>query len=148
MPDEINPRIARRVFNAWVEATRRNPNRCKLTAARRNRINARLAEGYDEGTLVTAIQGNQQSPWHQGDNPGGTVWDDLDIICRSGAHVERFSRLAEGQGRAPDKAAIVRTEAQDQQAARFQQDKDEAVPCPPEVAEKLAAVRRKLGGRA
>jgi hypothetical protein len=37
------------------------------------------------------------SDWHMGDNPRGKRYDDLELILRDSAHIERFATIcAEG----------------------------------------------------
>lgn len=47
----------RRVFDHWLFMLGRSPRRCKLGPTRRAAINAALAIGYDEDTLMLACEG-------------------------------------------------------------------------------------------
>ncbi len=47
----------RRVFGHWLFMLGRSPRRCKLGPTRRAAINAALAIGYDEDTLMLACEG-------------------------------------------------------------------------------------------
>lgn len=81
-----------RVFAHWLDTTGRDPSRTRLGAERRRVIEARLKD-YPEADLIAAIDGNQLSAFHQGDNPGRKKYDDLTLILRNGAHLERFRDL-------------------------------------------------------
>ncbi|MCI0699318.1 hypothetical protein L0337_45860, partial [candidate division KSB1 bacterium] len=67
----------------------------KLTKERRRKVQMRLKEGYTVEQLKQAIDGNKASPFHQGQNDHGTKYDDLELICRKGAQVEKFIGIAE-----------------------------------------------------
>jgi len=47
----------RRIFEHWLFMLGRSPRRCKLGPTRRAAINAALAIGYDEDTLLLACEG-------------------------------------------------------------------------------------------
>jgi uncharacterized protein YdaU (DUF1376 family) len=79
------------VFTYW-QAKMKHPN-AKLTAKRKRKVVTRLNEGYSTSQLKSAIDGCEQSPFHQGDNPSGTIFDDLELICRDGEHVEQFINI-------------------------------------------------------
>jgi len=64
----------------------------KFTAKRKRRVQQRLAEGYTVLQLYAAVEGCKASGFHQGENRDGKVWDDLELICRDGEHVEKFLR--------------------------------------------------------
>jgi hypothetical protein len=83
------------LFDLWVEVVGRDPKRTRLTAQRRKKIQARLAEGYTVAEIEAAIRGVVLSGWHMGDNEQRTRYDDLTVICRDGAQVERFAGLSE-----------------------------------------------------
>jgi hypothetical protein len=83
------------LFDLWVETVGRDPKRTRLTAQRRKKIQARLAEGYTVAEIEAAIRGVVLSGWHMGDNEQRTRYDDLTVICRDGSQVERFAGLTE-----------------------------------------------------
>jgi uncharacterized phage protein (TIGR02220 family) len=76
------------VFDYW-KTTLDHP-RAILDAKRKKFVRARLDEKFSVDDLKAAIDGCRASPWHMGQNPHGTVWDDLTLICRDAAHVEMF----------------------------------------------------------
>jgi transposase-like protein len=76
------------VFEFWKSAL--NHPRAILDAKRRRLVTARLAEGFTVEQLQAAITGCSRSAFHQGSNDSGAVYDDLALICRDAAHVEKF----------------------------------------------------------
>jgi len=82
------------VFLHW-QKTLNHPD-AKLTAKRKRNISARLKEGYTVEDLCLAIEGCAASAFHQGDNDNGKVFDDLELICRSGEKVEQFKNHKKG----------------------------------------------------
>jgi hypothetical protein len=89
----------RTVFDAWVSICERDRSRTKLTADRRNKIKARLREGYTVDDLIATCHGVMRSDFHRGDNPNGTVYTDIKTIFRDGSQVEKFSQMNEQQPR-------------------------------------------------
>lgn len=81
----------RLVFEHWLAVMRRNPKTTKLDGKRKGKVRARLREGRSVADLCRAIDGCRASSWHMGDNPEGKRHDDLELICRDAAHVERFT---------------------------------------------------------
>jgi hypothetical protein len=77
-----------KVFDYWKEAL--SHPRSILDQKRKRLIEARLKEGYSEEDLRQAIRGIKNSPHNMGRNDTGTVYDDITLICRDAAHVERF----------------------------------------------------------
>lgn len=80
------------VFEFWRAETGRV--KAKLTTDRRTKIAARLKEGYTVDEIKRAIDGCRASPFHRGENPTGKVWDDIELICRTGAKLEGFLNSA------------------------------------------------------
>lgn len=84
--------IAKRVVEHWVK--RLHPG-AKVTEDRIKKVQARIREGFTEITLMRAVDGCAASDFHQGENKAGKVWDDIGLIFRDAAHVEKFA--AEGR---------------------------------------------------
>ncbi len=127
-----------RLFERWMFMMGKNPRRCALGPARRKVIESMLAL-FDEDTLELAIDGCAASAWHAGQNDRGTEFNDLGLIFRDEAHVERFA--AEGERvRARAAAALVRAA-----------DEQPPVEEDPEAARKakdhIRAVARRMSGR-
>jgi hypothetical protein len=77
-----------RIFAHWVFML--GKRRAALGPGRRKAIERMLAL-YDEETLQLAIEGCAASAWHAGQNDRGRAFDDLELILRDEAHVERFA---------------------------------------------------------
>lgn len=86
------PPTARQVFDAWVEATGKNPNAVKFSKERQSLINRRLKEWPIED-LLDAVKGWRHSPHHRGENDRQTVYNDLDLLLRNAKNIERFRDL-------------------------------------------------------
>lgn len=88
-PKAVHARgAAQRVFDYWRVATKHDG--AKLTDKRRRLIDARLKDGYSEEQLCAAIDGCKASTFHQGGNDRGAVFDDIELICRTGEKLESF----------------------------------------------------------
>lgn len=86
------------VFDHWVKVhrtPRRGPQPV-LGDKRKNKI-ARAIRDYGVETCLQAISGCAMSDWHMGDNPRRKQYDDIELILRDAAHIERFATIfAEG----------------------------------------------------
>lgn len=76
------------VFDHWRKVMG-HPD-AKAVAKRRKAVAARLKEGYTVEQLKAAIDGCSKTPHNMGQNDRHERYDDLELICRDGAHVERF----------------------------------------------------------
>lgn len=83
---------AREVHVHWLAVMGKRAT-TKLLPERREKILARLREGYTVEQLKQAIDGCRVSPFHRGGNDKRQVYDDLMLICRSGSKVEMFIGL-------------------------------------------------------
>jgi len=84
------PDCVKQIFDHWFQVMGKT-NQTKLTKGRIGKIKARLAEGYTVDQIKQAIEGCAKSAYHMGQNDTGTVYDDLDLICRSGSKIEHFA---------------------------------------------------------
>jgi hypothetical protein len=82
--------IESRVFEAWRESTGRD--RSVFDAKRRRLIKSRLAV-FPVEDLLDAVRGWRHSPHHRGENERQTVYNDLELLLRDSAHIERFRDL-------------------------------------------------------
>lgn len=86
------------VFDHWV-AVHRTPRKGPtpvLSAKRKSKIARALADHGVE-VCLQAVSGCAMSDWHMGDNPRRKKYDDLELILRDAAHIERFATIyAEG----------------------------------------------------
>lgn len=81
------------VFTYWQQKL--NHQGAKLDAKREKAIKGRLKDGYTVGQLCQAIDGCAIDPFSQGKNDRQAVFDDIELICRSGPKVDQFIRIAQ-----------------------------------------------------
>lgn len=101
--EETRAEVVRRVFEYWK--IRMGKKRARLDDKRRQKINQRLNDGYEERDLIDAIDGCAMSPFHNGterrphsDRYSATaVYDDLELILRDAKHVDQFISIKERQ---------------------------------------------------
>lgn len=86
---DVDQNPAMEVFEYWVQ-TLRKPANTKFTKGRRQKIQARIRDGYSIDQIKSAIDGCKNSKYHQGGNDQGKVYDCLTLICRSGEKLEQF----------------------------------------------------------
>jgi hypothetical protein len=89
------------VFNHWV-ATFRSTGRGPvpvLSDKRKSKIGKAIKD-YDVKTCLEAISGCALSDWHMGENPRGKKYDDIELILRDSAHIERFATIYAEDGNA------------------------------------------------
>jgi len=84
---------ATEVFSFWQAEL--NHTQAKFTNERRRRIINRLKEGYSVEQIKIAVKGCHLSPFHQGENDTGTKYDDIELICRKGSNIEKFTGFYE-----------------------------------------------------
>ncbi len=89
------------VFTAWITSTKRTA-RTVLDSKRRSLITAAL-KSHSLEDVLDAVRGWENSPYHRGENPSATVYNDLGLLLRDAEHIERFRDLARGPTRAPAK---------------------------------------------
>ena len=78
------------VFQAWQDAARKP--RARLDDKRRRLIKAALKH-YPAADLIDAVRGWRHSSHHCGQNDTGTVYNDLELLLRDSAHIEKFRDL-------------------------------------------------------
>jgi Helix-turn-helix domain len=76
------------VFNTWKDVLR-HPN-ARLDEKRRRCIRAALALKFTADDLAKAFRGCRASPFHMGANDRQQRYDDITLILRDAAHIERF----------------------------------------------------------
>jgi len=76
------------IFNYWKQVMGKQGNTL-LSQKRKKKIEARLKE-YPIDEIKRAIDNCKLSPHHQGQNDQGTVYDDIELICRNPENIERF----------------------------------------------------------
>jgi len=85
--------IINNIFIYWQEVHKHK--RAKLDTNRQKKIAARLKDGYTEEEIKDAIDGCKLSPHHMGKNDSGTVYDDIELICRDAKHIDLFRKCKE-----------------------------------------------------
>lgn len=80
------------IFKYWQE--KHNHPRARLDGRRKKLISARIKDGYTVEDLLKAVDGCKLSPHHQGKNESGVKYDDIELICRDGKHVDMFIKAA------------------------------------------------------
>lgn len=75
------------VFLYWQTAL--NHPKAVLTTERKRKIAGRLRD-YSVEQVKQAIDGCKRSPYHQGENDTGAIYDDIELICRNGVKTEQF----------------------------------------------------------
>ncbi|MDP7921557.1 YdaU family protein [Acinetobacter baumannii] len=76
------------VFEFWKDTFNKN-DRTVLSNDRKNKIKARLKEGYTSQDLKQAVIGCSKSSFHIEKN-----FTDIELICRSAKHVDQFLDIA------------------------------------------------------
>ena len=84
------------VFDAWVAATGKHPNRTRLDEKRR-RIIANALKAHPVEDVLDAVVGWRHDPFYCGENDRGRAFNDLGLLLRDAEHVERFRDLARQQ---------------------------------------------------
>lgn len=103
------PAPADQVFEHWKKATGKTAG-CVFDKKRTRLVKARLADGYTVEQLNLAIDGCAADPFSQGQNDRGKKYDDLGLICRDAAHVEKFIECA--RAKAPPAKSKAKTAAE------------------------------------
>tara|TARA_R110002020_G_scaffold461823_4_gene681008 strand:+ start:6082 stop:6801 length:720 start_codon:yes stop_codon:yes gene_type:complete len=84
--DDVN-----RIFEYWCQVMKKD-KKTKLTPKRKGKIEARLKEGYGIDDIAKAIEGCAASEYHMGNNDTSTIYNDIELICRSGEKLESFQQ--------------------------------------------------------
>lgn len=118
----VEPPAELRVFNFWRDHL--NHPKAVFDEKRRKAVVARLRAGYSADDLILAVRGLKLTPHNMGDNERGTVFDDIELICRDTSHVERFiaqsQKETNGDGHKPKTASERNVVNLRESLARFQ----------------------------
>ena len=87
----VAPADAQQVFDYWKKRLDKNA-RVVFSEKRRRRVRSALKH-FTVADLMKAVDGCAKSPFHMGDGPDGTVYDDLELICRDVEHIEKFMAI-------------------------------------------------------
>jgi hypothetical protein len=94
----VAPADVATVFAAWQQSKTTaggRPSTAKLDAKRR-RLIRRAIDSHGLDDVLAAVVGWKHSPHHRGENPAGTVYNDLGLLLRDAEHIERFRDLERG----------------------------------------------------
>lgn len=112
--EEVTTQVELEIFQYWV--ARFNKPRVRFTPERRQKIRARLRDGYSPDDLKRAIDGCKASPYHNGENEQQTEYNDITLILRTGSKLEGFRDRAKETGIAP-----LTTNVSEETEARIQE---------------------------
>jgi hypothetical protein len=107
--------LVSRIFTHWQVI--HEAARSKLDQKRDKAIRDRIRDGYTEQDLIDAIEGCALSEFHMGGNDRRQKYNDLCLICRDAAHVDKFIEEKERAQRERARAQNVLQRA-DPDAAR------------------------------
>jgi len=79
--------ISAEIFAYW-QAVHNKPQ-AQFTVERKRKVSERLKDST-LAEIKLAIDGCKMSALHQGQNDRGTVYNDLELICRTRTHLEKF----------------------------------------------------------
>ncbi|MBW2993926.1 helix-turn-helix domain-containing protein [Candidatus Woesearchaeota archaeon] len=96
-PDVKCAKSIKEIFDYWRREL--DHKKAKLDKKRANLIRRALKAGYTTDELKNAISGCKKSAWHMGQNENKTVYDDISLILRDSAHVEKFIGFHTGKGK-------------------------------------------------
>lgn len=113
--------LVEQVFAVWAEST--GKTRAKLDEKRRRVIERALSD-YPLEEVVAAVGGWRYSPHHAGQNDRREVYNEITLLLRDAAHIERFRDLAYS-GRPPVGDEEGHTDVADVELERFLQRKGE-----------------------
>ncbi|HAT1987401.1 TPA: hypothetical protein JBA32_03880 [Legionella pneumophila] len=86
--EENSVNSAKEIFQYWQE-TLKHP-RAKLDKKRQSIIKQALNLGYSTNELKQAIDGCANTPYNMGKNNSNQIFDEIGLILRDSAHIERF----------------------------------------------------------
>lgn len=77
------------VFEFW-KSTMEKTGATKLDSKRKSKIEQRLKDGYTVEQIKQAIVNCSKTPHNMGHNDRGQKYNDIELICRDAANLERF----------------------------------------------------------
>lgn len=87
----------RRVFLFWVNTFKKAAH-TRLDNKRKYFIGKAIKE-YGVDICEQAILGCAKSPWHNGENPNNTKYNDIELILRNSKQIEKFAEQANAKSR-------------------------------------------------
>lgn len=113
---EVNTDPVRRIFEHWAFMLGRNTKRCKLGPTRRAAINAALAIGYDEDTLMLACEGMASVSLDGKPESMRDAMLELEWFLAREARIERAVRYGEALREAANRQPEAESDTQADQA--------------------------------
>lgn len=77
------------IFEFW-KSTMEKTGATKLDSKRKSKIEQRLKDGYTVEQIKQAIVNCSKTPHNMGHNDRGQKYNDIELICRDAANLERF----------------------------------------------------------
>lgn len=87
-PNQPPQAAVRAVFEGWLASTGRTDR--TVLDAKRKRLIVNALKAYSLDDVLDAVRGWRNSPHHRGENDSATVYDDLGLLLRDAAHIEKF----------------------------------------------------------
>lgn len=96
MQEATSTSLVEKIVGHFCEAMAANGIEVRPTESKRKLVRARLKDGFDEDTIVRAINGFTFSDWHMGRDPktGGRRYAELKYCLESAEKVESYSQRA------------------------------------------------------
>lgn len=80
-----------RIFDAWRDSTGK---RKAVLDHKRKKVIAGALRLYPEDELIEAVSGWNLDPHSRGENERHTVYNELDLLLRDAAHIEKYRDLS------------------------------------------------------
>lgn len=97
----------RLVFDAWLESTKKNPLRTNFDA-KRQRVIRQALKSYPLEDVLDAVRGWRHSPFHCGQNDARKVYNEIELLLRDSAQIEKFRDLERGHEDGPLKPVMTK----------------------------------------
>lgn len=134
--DEGNSDDLQQVFEYWFQAARKGAN-TRFTDGRKTRVRQRL-RNYSVEDIKAAIRGCMASEHHSGVNDRNASYNDLELICRSDTHLEKFRDMGANAGASNEGTGEIARLKREYQAAMKEGDNARANEINRQIAERSA----------
>ena len=85
------------VFDYWVQTHSSTKGRKPVLSSERKKKIEKAIKEFGVDTTLRAIDGCLKSEWHMGENPTGTKYNDISLILRNAANIEKFAGLTDSE---------------------------------------------------
>ena len=90
----VPDKFIQEVFDLWVSLHRTSARgRRPVLDSKRRTLIAKAIASHSMEACKDAIRGCLVSPFHQGENPSGKKYDDIELILRNASKIENFCRI-------------------------------------------------------